>query len=65
MHLKRPAYDEAKHYFSILDVMDKMDQRCEKHGVPKYEAQDLMIALRKVNNEWLEQLKTMVVILEL
>ena len=58
-------WDEAKHYFSINDVIYKMEQRCEKYRVPKYETHDLMIALRKANHEWLEQLQTMVVILDL
>lgn len=58
-------WDEAKHYFCIHDVMRKMDERCEKFGIPKYETKDLMIALGKVNHEWLEQLKAMVIILDL
>ena len=58
-------WDEAKHYFSMPELVDKMDERCEKHGVPKYEAQDLMKALRKANHEWLEQLQSMVVFLDL
>ena len=58
-------WDDAKHYFKMKWFVEKLDQRCEIYGIPKFERQDLIIAFRKANREWLEHLQSMVLWLEL
>ena len=58
-------WDEAKHYFSMKDVLENSDKRCEKYELEPFTWHEITLALCKVETEWKYQLQAMTVILNI